>query len=212
MVNGYKNLFKDYEKLLVKNDALSKENRSLKYSQTLLESQIKILRNTNQKIKEEIAQKQLEYQNELNQKDYEISRLKALLNMDGNNHGIPTSQTPIHKAKVIPNTREKTNLTRGGQNGHKKHKLEKFKDEEVTENIKHEMTDCPCCHSKAIEETGKIREKDELDYKLLVEKRRHTFIEYECKECGKIFSQEIPNNLKEENQYGPQVQALELTL
>ena len=28
----------------------------------------------------------------------------------------------------------------------------------------------------------------------------------------KNFHQEIPNNLKEENQYGPQVQALELTL
>ena len=44
------------------------------------------------------------------------------------------------------------------------------------------------------------------------EKKRHRFIEYECKDCGKIFYQKIPNNLKEENQYGPQIQALELTL
>ena len=57
-----------------------------------------------------------------------------------------------------------------------------------------------------------LKEKDGLDYKIVVEKRRHQFIEYECKECGKKFHEEIPNNSKEENQYGPEVQALELTL
>ena len=60
----------------------------------------------------------------IKQKDYEIARLKALLNMDGTNHGIPTSQTPINKKKVIPNTREKTGKVKGGQIGHAKHKLE----------------------------------------------------------------------------------------
>ena len=33
MVNGTKSLYKDYEKLLIKNDELSEENRNLKYSQ-----------------------------------------------------------------------------------------------------------------------------------------------------------------------------------
>ena len=74
------------------------------------------------------------------------------------------------------------------------------------------MEQCPCCNSHAIEKTGETKEKDELDYKIVVVKRRHKFVEYECKECGKKFHEEIPNNLKEENQYGAQVQALELTL
>ena len=124
---GEKSFYRDYENLLIKNDKLSKENRKLKYNQNLLESQIQTL------IKKDAeAKKEIEYhQNLLKEKDFEIARLKALLNMDGSNHEIPTSLTPINKKKVIPNTREKSNKTKGGKIGHKKHKLEKFKDEEV---------------------------------------------------------------------------------
>lgn len=208
MVNGVKSLYKDYEILLIKNDKLSKEVRSLRYMNNLLDKQNKTLENNNEKIKTKILEKQAL----IKELEYENARLKALLNMDGTNHGIPTSQTPINKKKIIPNTREKTDLPKGGQIGHKKHKLEKFKDKEVTEKIDHEMEECPCCKSHAIKETGEIKEKDELDYKIVVIKRRHKFIEYKCEGCGKKFHQEIPNNLKEENQYGPQVQALELTL
>ena len=205
---GEKSFYRDYENLLIKNDKLSKENRKLKYNQNLLESQIQTL------IKKDAeAKKEIEYhQNLLKEKDFEIARLKALLNMDGSNHGIPTSQTPINKKKVIPNTREKSDKAKGGQKGHPKHKLEKFKDDEITERCEHSMEKCPCCNSGAIKKTGKIKEKDEIDYKIVVTKKRHLFTEYECEECGKKFHEEIPNNLKEDNQYGPQVQALELTL
>ena len=208
MVNGVKSLYKDYEILLIKNDKLSEENRNLRYSQTLLEKQNETLRLSEEKAKKELSQKE----EEIKQKDYEIARLKALLNIDGTNHGIPTSKTPINKKKVIPNTREKSDKSKGGQVGHKKHKLEKFKDEEITEIYEHEVEQCPCCNSHAIKETGEVKEKDELDYKIVVVKKRHKFIEYKCEECGKTFHEEIPNNLKEENQYGPEVQALELTL
>ena len=74
------------------------------------------------------------------------------------------------------------------------------------------MKKCPCCNSEAIEKTGKVKEKDELDFEIIVKKRRHVFYEYKCEKCGNIFHQKISNNLKEENQYGPQVQALGLTL
>lgn len=74
------------------------------------------------------------------------------------------------------------------------------------------MDICPCCNSTSIQEIGEFKEKDELDYKIVVEKKRHIFVEYECSDCGKKFHRNIPNNLKEENQYGLQIQALELTL
>ena len=207
-MHGLNSFYKDYENLLIKNDELSEKNRKLIYAERLLKSQIKTLENQNQKLTE----LKTEQENLLKEKEYEIARLKALLNMDGTNHGIPTSQTPINKKKVIPTTREKTELPKGGQKGHPKHKLEKFKEEEITENCEHRVEQCPCCNSHAIKETGEIKEKDELDYKIVVVKRRHKFIEYKCEECGKKFHEEIPNNLKEENQYGPEVQALELTL
>ena len=209
---GEKSFYRDYENLLIKNDELSKENRNLKYTQLLLEKQNNNLRKIEEQLKNKVKELEEEHQNLLKEKDFEIARLKALLNMDGTNHGIPTSQTPINKKKVIPNTREKSNKAKGGQIGHKKNKLEKFKDEEVNEEVEHSMEKCPCCNSQAIKKTGEIKEKDELDYKIVVVKRRHKFMEYECEECGRKFHQPIPNNLKEENQYGAQVQALELTL
>ena len=107
---GEKSFYRDYENLLIKNDELSKENRNLKYNQNLLENQIQTLLKKDAEAKKEIE----EHQNLLKEKDFEIARLKALLNMDGTNHGIPTSQTPINKKKVIPNTREKSNKTKGG--------------------------------------------------------------------------------------------------
>ena len=208
MVTVQNSFYKDYEGLLIKNDELSAKNRKLQYTEKLLKSQIKTLEKENQRLSE----LKLKQENILKEKEYEIARLTALLNMDGTNHGIPTSMTPIHKEKVIPSTREKSDKPKGGQVGHEKHKLEKFADEEVTETLSHEMQQCPCCHSHDIKQTGEIKEKDELDYKIVVVKRRHKFVEYECKECGKKFHEDIPNNLKEENQYGPEVQALELTL
>jgi hypothetical protein len=212
MITVKNSFYKDYEYLLIKNDKLSQEIRDLKYNENLLLKQIKTLENQEQQAQEKVERLQKENEELLKEKDYEIARLKALLNMDGTNHGIPTSMTPIHKKKVIPNTREKSDKSRGGQVGHKQHKLEKFKDTEITEKIEHSMEQCPCCNSHEIKTTGEIKEKDELDYKIVVEKRRHQFIEYECKECGKKFHEDIPNNLKMENQYGPAVQTLELTL
>ena len=151
-----KSLYKDYEELLIKNDKLSKENRSLKYINDLLLSQISTLEKKDNENVEELKRLQEETQ----EKDYEIARLKALLNMDGTNHGIPTSQTPINKKKVIPNTRPETERTRGGQKGHPKHKLEKFEEEEITEYSEHQMKECPCCNGHKIEATGEVKEKD----------------------------------------------------
>lgn len=207
-MNVEKILYKDYEELFIKNTKLAKENRDLKYLKKLEETKNERLIKRNKKIKEQIK----EQQKTIEKQEYEIARLKALLNIDGTNHGIPTSKTPIHKTKVIPNTREKSELKKGGQVGHKKHKLEKFKEEEITEVIEHKVESCPNCKSHSIETTGKVKEKDELDYKIVVEKRRHKFIEYTCRECGRIFHENIPTRLKEDNQYGPQVEALELTL
>ena len=207
-MNVQKLLYKDYEELIIKNDKLSEENRKLKYTQKLLELQNETLRKNEEKLQELNDQRD----NRIKELEYEIARLKALLNIDGTNHGIPTSQTPINKKKIIPNTREKSGLAKGGQKGHKKHKLEKFKEEEITEYIEHSMEKCPCCNCAAIKQTGEVIEKDELDYRIVVEKKRHKYNEYICEKCGKKFHEEIPNNLKEENQYGPQVQTLELTL
>ena len=146
----------------------------------------------------------------IDEKDKEIARLKALLNTDGTNAGIPTSQTPINKKKIIPNTRVKSGKSIGEQPGHKKHKLEKFSDEEINDNVNYELDKCPCCNGE-LEEFGEVC-KDELSYRFVPIKRRNHFIKYECKNCHKEVHQNIPNRLKEDNQYGSEIQAVALSL
>ena len=139
----------------------------------------------------------------------EVARLTALLNRDGTNTGTPTSKTPINKKKVIPNSREKTDRSKGGQPGHPKHSMEAFSEDEITDTIQHELDACPYCGGTLTE----VKEipKDELDYEVKVVKKRHVFREYVCSSCGKTVRTK-DSALKAENQYGPVMQATVLAL
>ena len=140
----------------------------------------------------------------------EVARLRQINGLDSNNSGIPTSQTSIAKEKRIPNSRTKTGKSKGGQKGHKRHTLKKFKDEEVNCYEEHELSECPCCHGAVKRVEGCIS-KDEYDYQVVLIKRRHTYPFYECTECHKIVKAPIPTRLKEENQYGVYVQSMALS-
>ena len=54
--------------------------------------------------------------------------------------------------------------------------------------------------------------KDELTYEIIVTKRRHRTLKYRCTCCHKIVHSKIDNRLKEDNQYGKEVDATALTL
>lgn len=219
MATNYEKIFeKDYQKLSEKLNKKTNEYKELKHNYSLLERRYTYIVNKVDEIKEETYKKVSEkYDNVISEKDkiiaekdMEIERLKALLNMDGTSTGMPTSQTPINKNKIIPNSREKTNKKVGGQKGHEKHKLEKFEESEVNEHIEHELEKCPCCNG-SLTKVGE-KTKDELSYKFITIKRRHHFIVYKCTHCHKEVHESIPVRLKEDNQYGSEIQAVALSL
>ena len=209
---------KDYNEMTNKYNEVLEENKQMKYEYMLLKSKYDNKCNQLEKTINNFEENaKAKYQPLLDEKDKEISdlkseieRLKGLLNTDGTNSGLPTSMTPLNKKKVIPNTRVKSGKPKGGQIGHPKHKLERFNDDEVTEEEIHELNECPCCGGE-LEEIGEI-EKDELSFQIAVIKRRYKFKKYVCKNCHKEVHDKIPNNLKEENQYGTEVKATALTL
>lgn len=234
MTSNYANgLYKDYEKLEIKNQKVNKENKLLRLRLDILESEnqrkdkiifkhekiIEDIETKNKKIideKDKIIEAQnkkiIELVNQLNLTKYERDMYLSKLNIDGTNAGIPTSQTPINKKKIIPNSRKKTDNKIGGQKNHKKHKLEKFKDEEINENEDVTLNECPHCHSKDLIELNSETTKDEFDYQIKIIKKRIHFKEYKCLNCNNVVRKDIPVNLKEENQYGNNVQATALTL
>lgn len=140
----------------------------------------------------------------------EVARLTARLETNGTNAGIPTSKTTIGQKKVIPNTREKSGKSKGGQPGHEKHEMAPFTKEEVNDWIDHEANECPNCGSHNLEEVSSTI-KDEYDYEVKVIKRRHTFHEYICADCGKTVKVPV-GKLVASNQYGNVIQSMALSL
>ena len=230
MSNYTNSLYNDYEKEIIKrkeverqykliklrNDILESENQRLEKKIIMMEQGVivekeRIINEKNQIIEAQ-NKKIIELVHQLNLTKYERDQYLAKLNIDGTNSGIPTSQTPINKKKVIPNSRKKTDNKIGGQINHKKHKLEKFEEDEINEHEDIILEECPHCHSKNLVELESEITKDELDYLIKTIKKRIHFKEYKCPNCNKIVRQKIPVNLKEDNQYGNNVQATALTL
>ena len=156
---------------------------------------------------------------ELQDKDKQIEALKAelakmqsKLDNDSTNSGLSTSKTPIGKKKYIPNSREKTDKPKGGQIKHKKHKLEPFTNDEITEEKEIIPTECNKCHSHNLEVLTTSVDKQELDYEVVLIKRNNKFVNCKCQECGNVFHAPISNDLKEDIQYGKTVQSLAVCL
>lgn len=177
-----------------------------------LKHQIKYLEeNMEKKINDRLKQFEETILKENEELRTENEKLRRLLNNNSDNSGIPTSKTAIGDTKRIPNSREKSDLKKGGQIGHKKHNLPKFKDEEVTDTIIHEVLNCSC-GCKQLEDLGIRTTKDLFDIDIRLIKARNEFHNYKCKKCGKIIESPVPLNLKEENQYGSNAQAIALSL
>ena len=193
-------LSKDYERM---EDQLREET----FSKMDMEDEMKELRKTLTE-KDGIISA---LQEKILEQERMIDRMKAQKGHDGSMGGIPTSQTPIDQQKRIPNGREKSGRNRGGQPGRKKTSMEGFHEEEITEVVAHEADVCPECGA-SIESLEEEIVKDEADYEIKIIKKRHVFPVYRCKNCGKVFHVKIPMELKEENQYGPEIQTMILAL
>lgn len=195
-----------------KNSELIEEKKSLTSKLKYLEENYdKKLENSITKAVSKAVQEVTEkYEKIIKEKDQRIFELEKRLNINSNNSSLPSSKDPIYKSKIC-NSRKTTNKSKGGQVGHKKQQLERFNDDEITEEEKHTIDTCPKCNRNNIKIIN-VKIRDELDFKITIIKRRHYFYEYMCLDCGSKFKSEIPNNLHAENQYGSEVKNLALNL
>ena len=206
---------RDFEKVSAEYTQL--KGRILEYQET-----IKELRRSLDKARESRKTQKTDYEQLLAEKDAIIKELTnrlehelALKAHDGTNTGTPTSQTPIGKKKLIPNSRVVTGKKKGGQPGHKRHVLEAPADDDIDIVIAHEPGTedcCPKCRSQNHAFTGESEAKYEIDIKVNVVKTRHEYYIYECTDCGENFRTGISPNLRAECQYGSMTQATALSL
>ena len=144
-----------------------------------------------------------------------LAHMTAVNGHDGTNTGTSTASAPINKKKHIPNSRRGSNKTKGGQPGHERHVMEAFETSEVTEITPHELNlsdeACDFCGGE-LADTGEAVFKDEFDVIINVVKRRHEYHIYQCVDCGATTRLPIDEKLKEQNQYGSNIQAIALSL
>ncbi len=144
-----------------------------------------------------------------------LAHAEALLDRDGTNTGTPTSQTSPGKQKRIPNSRKNTGKQKGGQKGHEQHVLEAPKEEEVDETIYYSLNEedkCPGCESKDMVYSGEYEDHYEYDVKIKVIRKRHRYYLYQCLICGTIVKSADGPDFRSQCHYGPNVQAIALSL
>ena len=223
MASNYQKIFyEDYENLEIKFSDVTEKYKFEKLRADVAESQQQRLEkeierkdriiDEKDKIIAAYEKKVMDLQKQLDLTNYDKDNYLSRLNNDGTNSGLPTSQTPINKTKLTPNSRNNTGGKIGGKFGHKRNTLEKFDDNEINEHVDEILEKCPYCNSNEFEILDSESTKDESDYEIKVIKRRHHFKECKCSKCNKIFKKTIPTNLKEDNQYGSNVQSTALTL
>ena len=143
--------YKLYCEEVEKNEKLMKENKHLKGQVLSLSNQVNYLMDNQDKIIERKVNKQVDkitdaFENKITTLQKKVDSLSSILNNDSTNSGLPTSKTPLNKKKHIPNSREKTDNKKGGQLNHKKHKLERFNDEDITDYVDHKIESLSLIH------------------------------------------------------------------
>ena len=198
------------------------ENAIMQAKNDKFEQQIKELEEELKTLREEHSE--LELTN--GQLKDNLEKITSQLNADSNNSGLPTSKTPIgkEKRKPVPNLRQKSDRRKGGQPGHRKNQLAQSIDELITgyrdhlpEEFNEQMQDrelipeilnCPNCGARITDDMLTVREKEEIDFEIKINRIRHRFYEIVCSHCNMRFKIKIPNQIKEPAQYGPHIKSL----
>ena len=160
------NLHADFDKVFEEYTKL--RDRILGYQERMksLQTSLKASEKSKQKQKDDYEAKIAEKDAIIKELTNRLAHMAAVADHDGTNTGTPTSQTPINKKKVIPNSRRNSGKTKGGQPGHKKHILASFDDSEINDKVWHELdTDTEFCDAcgGTLKDTGEVVSKDEFD-------------------------------------------------
>lgn len=147
------------------------------------------------------------YESIIRKLENRITQLEKTLNTDSSNSSLPSSKNRVGK-KVISNSREKSDKSIGGQKGHEVHKLEYFKDEEITNTVEHTLECCPNCGGN-LKEINVVK-SDIIDIEVKIIKTRNNIHNYKCEKCKNKIS--ANDKLPRGASYGKNINALALSL
>ena len=144
----------DFEKATA--EIVKLKDRILGYQEQIvsLRESVKRLKKSKDSAKKQYAESLSEKEAIIKELQNRLAHAEAFLDRDGNNTGTPTSQTPINKNKVIPNSRRSSGKPKGGQIGHPKASLAEPDESEITSTVGHPLSEHT---SKPTDVTGSTR-------------------------------------------------------
>jgi hypothetical protein len=164
--------------------------------------------NTADDLKDKLLEQKKEIykvQTELEDEKGKVLKLKAQINRDYENSGIPSSQKP--NRKKITNNREKTGRKPGGQPGHKGHRRRTYtptRRVEIPPIEKHLHPD--------YKETGRIIKKQLVNIKVSLDVTEYSTPEFRDLATGQRVHAPFPDGLVNEVTYGGSVKAFTFLL
>lgn len=139
----------------------------------------------------------------------EVTTLKERLSKyenpkNSNNSSIPPSQDPFRKTKSM---RVKTNLSPGGQKGHKGKRLKMVQEPDAI--IIHDIKHCTCCSKTLPKDSSHYKARQVFDFPTIrMQVTEHQVMEKTCLHCGHKNKGVFPKGLIQQAQYGPNLKAL----
>lgn len=182
------------------------KNLERKYDNYVANEEKRIEEIVSKAVNKAIKETSEKYEKIIDELNNKITKLEKRLNTNSSNSGIPTSKNRIEVK--IPNNREKSDKGIGGQKGHERHKLDYFKDEEITDIVEHTLDACPDCGGK-LKEINVVK-SDIIDVKVTVSKTRNNIHNYQCECCKKKVT--ANNELPRGASYGSNVKSMALSL
>ena len=151
----------DFEKATA--EIVKLKDRILGYQEQIvsLRESVKRLKKSKDSAKKQYAESLSEKEAIIKELQNRLAHAEALLDRDGKNTGTPTSQTPINKNKVIPNSRRSSGKPKGGQIGHPKASLAEPDESEITSTVGHPLSEHT---SKPVAVTASTKSMHSNDY------------------------------------------------
>jgi transposase len=96
----------------------------------------------------------------------------------------------------------------GGQPGHPRHERTAFSEDQVDHHWEWRYEACPCCGG-SLEDTGEPRVQQQVELPTVpVTIEQHDFQPQRCAHCEKVFSPQVPEDMRKAGLFGPRLTAL----
>jgi transposase len=138
----------------------------------------------------------------------ELEAELAKAKKNSRNSSKPPSSDIVNPKKRKEQPDQAKNGKIGGQPGHRRHERTAVPEDQVDHHWEWRYEACPCCGG-GLEEVGESRVHQQIELsEISTTVEQHDVVRQRCAHCEKVFSPQIPDDLRRAGLFGPRLTAL----